>query len=283
MAIGVTVQSKPKNQKKEVIIERVKALSESYTSMILFIVDNVCSNQLKKIRTLVKDKGELVMGKNTLFRKGLMASSQRTKFERILYQVTGNVGILFTNRDIKEMKEMVESVTEMAPVKANMIAQCDVVVAKGPTSLPPDKTSFFQALNISTMIVKANIQIMSDINLLKKGQKVGASEAALMKMLDMRPFSYMMQTKYVCDDGMAYPPEVLDLQQSDILDIFKNVVSDVACISLAASYPIKASIPHIIQNAMQELVAICVEADISNEYVDKLVQSAARLLLLLNR
>ena len=58
------------------------------------------------------------------------------------------------------------------------------------TGLGPEKTSFFQALSIATKISKGTIEIISEVHLIKFGEKVGASEAALLQMLKIFPFSY---------------------------------------------------------------------------------------------
>ena len=77
-----------------------------------------------------------------------------------------------------------------APAKAGSIAPVDVFVAPQNTGLGPEKTSFFQALSIATKISKGTIEILSDVHLIKKEDKVGFSEAALLQMLKVFPFSY---------------------------------------------------------------------------------------------
>ena len=47
-----------------------------------------------------------------------------------------------------------EEFRQPAAARANAVAQCDVDIAAGPTSLDPSQTSFFQALGISTKIQK---------------------------------------------------------------------------------------------------------------------------------
>ena len=58
------------------------------------------------------------------------------------------------------------------------------------TGLGPEKTSFFQALAIPTKITKGTIEILNDVKLITFGDKVGASEATLLQMLKIYPFSY---------------------------------------------------------------------------------------------
>jgi len=77
-----------------------------------------------------------------------------------------------------------------APAKAGAIAPIDVFVPPQNTGLGPEKTSFFQALSIATKISKGTIEILSEVHLIKKDDKVGFSEAALLQMLKVFPFSY---------------------------------------------------------------------------------------------
>ena len=55
------------------------------------------------------------------------------------------------------------------------VAPKDVFIAAGNSGLEPSSTSFFQALNIPTKIVKGNIEITSDVHLIKKGDRVNLS------------------------------------------------------------------------------------------------------------
>lgn len=83
-----------------------------------------------------------------------------------------------------------------APAKAGSIAPIDVFVPPQNTGLGPEKTSFFQALSIATKISKGTIEILSEVHLIKKNDKVGFSEAALLQMLKVFPFSYGLKIRH---------------------------------------------------------------------------------------
>ena len=59
-----------------------------------------------------------------------------------------------------------------APAKAGALAPLDVTVPAQNTGMGPEKTSFFQALSIPTKITKGTIEIISDVPLIKAGDKV---------------------------------------------------------------------------------------------------------------
>lgn len=85
------------------------------------------------------------------------------------------------------------------------IAPVDFVCPAGPTGLDPSQINFFHALNISTKIVKGQIEITKDFKACTVGKKVKASEAALLKKLNFKPFHYGMKIFTVYDEGCIIP------------------------------------------------------------------------------
>ncbi|KAK2976825.1 hypothetical protein RJ640_014609 [Escallonia rubra] len=83
----------------------------------------------------------------------------------------GNVGLIFTKGDLKEVSEVVAKYKVGAPARVGLIAPVDVVVPPGNTGLDPSQTSFFQVLNIPTKINKGTVEIITPVELIKKGDK----------------------------------------------------------------------------------------------------------------
>lgn len=48
------------------------------------------------------------------------------------------------------------------------------------------------------LFISGTIEIINDVHILKPGDKVGASEATLLNMLNISPFSYGLVVKQVC-------------------------------------------------------------------------------------
>lgn len=63
----------------------------------------------------------------------------------------------------------------------------------------------------------------SDVGLIKTGDKVGASEATLLNMLNISPFSYGLLIQQVYDNGSVYSPEVLDITEASLHTRFLEV------------------------------------------------------------
>merc|ERR1712110_554929 len=67
------------------------------------------------------------------------------------------------------------------------------------------------ALAIPTKITKGTIEIIKDVDIIKAGDRVGMSEATLLNMLKISPFSYGLVISKVYDSGSVFDPEILDL------------------------------------------------------------------------
>ena len=116
-------------------------------------------------------------------------------------------------------------------------------------------------LNIPTKINKGTVEIITPVELIRKGEKVGSSEAALLAKLGIRPFSYGLIIQKVYDNGSIFDPAVLDLTDEDLLEKFAVGVSMVTSLSLAISYPTLAAAPHMFINAYKNVLAIAVATD----------------------
>jgi len=223
------------------------------------------------IRIALRGTAELLNGKNTMMRKAIqtMIDGGREELIPLLPLIVGNVAFVFTDKDLKEVRDMMTKFKVKAPARVGAIAPVDVFVPKGPTGLGPEKTQFFQALNITTKIARGLIEIMSDVKVCIEGSRVGASEAALLNMLHVSPFSYGLELLHVYDAGAIFDPVVLDITEADILGRFCGAISTVAAVSLEIGFLTVASVPHIVANGFKNVLAIAVETDITFPAAEK--------------
>jgi len=261
---------------KELYFTKLKELLAKYPSIFIVNVDNVGSNQMHQIRTALRGKGIVLMGKNTMVRRALRnILSENPQFERLLPHVKGNIGFVFTSGDLKDVREIIVANKVKAPARAGAIAPVDVTVPAGNTGMEPGKTSFFQALSIPTKIARGTIEITMDIKVVHAGTRVGPSEATLLNMLNISPFTYGMTVAMIYENGTTFPPHVLDIEESELIDKFLTGIKTIACISLALQYPTIVSISHSLINAYKNVLAIAVETDYSFPAADKIKEYLA--------
>jgi len=169
---------------------------------------------------------------------------------------------VFTRGDLTEVRTIIVENKVAAPAKAGAIAPDVVKIPPQNTGLGPEKTSFFQALNIPTKISRGTIEILNEVKLLMPGDKVGASEATLLNMLNISPFTYGLVIEQVYDSGTIFEPSILDITDEDLRKRFIDGVVNLACVSLAVGYPTVASVPHTIINGFKNLLAIAAATEI---------------------
>jgi len=265
-----------RRERKSKFKVKLEEYLRDYKNIMVVGIDNVGSNQMQKIRILLRGKAVMLMGKNTLMRMIIREQMElNPKLEILLTFVKGNMGLVFTNEDLASIRNSIVSNKVPAAAKSGTFAPTDVFVPPGPTGLDPAQTSFFQALNIATKIVRGAIEIVNEVHLIKKGDKVTSSAVALLSKLNIKPFFYGIVVLNVYENGSVYPVHVLDLTPEDLLAKFMGGVQKLAAVSLAVNYTTTASLPHILSSGFKKMAAIALESDYMFKEIDQLKSSSA--------
>ena len=275
----------PKRSKKEMKSARWADFQETalkFNKCLFVEVDNVTSKQICVMRKMLRDIGaKMIMGKNTHLKAALLditaepdARKDGDRYEErkakwaprphlnhIRDQLTGNTGLIFTNGDLSDVKQILDTQVRAAPAKVGALAPKDVIVPAGPTGMDPKQTQFFQALNIQTKIVRAQIEIVNPVTVIIDGDKITASQAALLDRLKICPFEYKMNIKSFMENGKLYAAKVLSISSEDVLASFSAGTQNLTCISLATGYMIAPAVPHAIINAFKNLAGAAIACD----------------------
>merc|ERR1712147_406664 len=201
--IKMAVKKKSEKRiKKEDYWVRLQEVAAKYKNVMFVDANNVSSKQIGNIRRELRKIGAyMIMGKNTLMKAALSAANKKPEegdedyeerkdtykynenIEKILMQLKGNTNLIFSNGDLGEVKAVLDKESRPSAAKPGMIAPSDVWIRSGSTGLDPKQTSFFQNLNIQTKIVKAQIDIVQDKQVIFTGDKIGGTEAQLLDKL----------------------------------------------------------------------------------------------------
>lgn len=259
-------------EKKAEYFNKLREYLEEYKSIFIVGVDNVSSQQMHEVRKALRGRGAVLMGKNTMVRRAIRDFvSDLPDFEKILPFIKGNVGFIFTNDSLKEIKEVIVSNKVAAPARAGAIAPEDIWVRAVNTGMEPGKTSFFQALGVPTKIARGTIEIVSDVKVVEAGNKVGPSEATLLNMLNISPFTYGLTVVQVYDNGQVFPASILDITDEELVGHFVSAVSTIASISLAIGYPTLPSVGHTLINNYKDLLAVAIASGYHYPEIEELV------------
>ncbi|CAF1332712.1 unnamed protein product [Adineta ricciae] len=242
---------------------RLAQYLDEYPKVFVVGADNVGSRQMQKIRVSLRGHAVIMMGKNTMMRKTIRGQiSKNSNLEKILPHVYENVGFVFTKEDLGLIRDKLLENKVAAPARAGAIAPVDVTIPAQVTNLGPEKTSFFQALQIPTKITRGTIEIINDVHLIKIGEKVGPSEATLLNMLNISPFSYGLIIRQVYDSGSCFEPTILDIKPADLRTKFSQGIQRLAAFSLGINYPNQASAPHLVLGGFKRLLALAANSDV---------------------
>ena len=234
---------------------------------------------MHQIRVALRGKAVVVMGKNTMVRRALRSIlTEYPQFEKLLPHVKGNIGFVFTSHDLKEIRDLITANKVAAPARAGALAPLDVTIPAGNTGMEPGKTSFFQSLQIPTKIARGTIEIVADIKVVEAGSRVGPSEATLLNMLNISPFTYGMTVVQIYDSGNTFSPDVLDVDESELIDRFLTGVKTIAAISLALKYPTIVSVLHSFINSYKNVLAVSLATEYTFEGSEKVSMRSLGLL-----
>jgi large subunit ribosomal protein LP0 len=254
----------PVSDKKRAYGQRLVDYIQTYKSAFIVSCDNVGSKQMQQIRISMRGQAAVLMGKNTTIRKVIkdfLKKNENHPIANLLPVIVGNVGLIFTNGDLAKVRDVIAGNKVPAPARIGSVAPVDVFVEPGPTGCDPGQTAWFQALNIPTKINKGQIEMISRVHLIKAGDKVGDSQAALLTKLNIRPFSYGLVVQHVYDGGEIIDVAVLDINLEDLTKKFLSGLASFAAISLGLHMPNKASVVHTINDAYKALVSIAIGTD----------------------
>jgi len=252
------------SQKKTNYVNQFRNLCEEFKRILVVNADNVGSHQMQQVRKALRGSATIVMGKNTLMKKAiLLHKEQNAKLNALTNYLKGNVGLVFTNDDLSKVRDVLVTNKVSAPARQGAISPVDVFIEPVNTGLEPTKTSFFQALNITTKITRGTVEIVNKVHLVKKGDKVGNSEATLLQMLNVKPFSYGLVVLQVYEDGAVFDPSILEITEAVLSQKFYAAVNNVASVSLALGIPTEASLPHSIINGFKDLLSVAAVTDVS--------------------
>jgi|Transcript_67679 large subunit ribosomal protein LP0 len=242
-------------EKKTLYFERFDHLFSHYSRIVLVNIENITSNQFKKCRKALGKNSILILGKNKIIKKVLKEHiKKKPELVELFPYLSGNIGFIFTTLEATKIKEILLKNRLPSPAKAGQLSPSDVVIPAGITSITPDGTSFFQALNIQTKISKGLIEIQTPVKIITKDQLIGNSEVILLQKLNIIPFSHCLEIKLIYENNFCINPKVLDISMIEIENILLDKKMELKLLESFFLYPNSIKIENQIKKSMIDLV-----------------------------
>uniref|UniRef100_A0A8I3NKT5 Large ribosomal subunit protein uL10 n=3 Tax=Canis lupus TaxID=9612 RepID=A0A8I3NKT5_CANLF len=126
---------------------KIIQLLDDYPKCFTVGADNVGSKQMQQIRMSLRGKAVVLMGRNTMICKAIQGHLENNPaLEKLLPHIRGMWALCSPRR---------------TSLRSGTCC-CEVTGSAQNTGLGPEKTSFFQALGITTKISRGTIEILSD-------------------------------------------------------------------------------------------------------------------------
>jgi len=259
--------------KKQVYFDKLVDLCVNTPKALIVSVDHVASKQMQDIRMELRGKAVVLMGKNTMIRKALLDGHEKhpdAGLDNLRASIKGNLGFIFaTNCELDDIREVLGKHVLCSAAKAGQVSMVNLEIPSGPTGMDPSQTSFFQTLNIATKIVKGQIELISNFQILKDGDKVSASAAALLGKLSIKPFNYKMEVEMVFQNGGVFAAAVLDIKDNVLIQKFLSGVNNMAAFSREIGIPTEAGLPHAFGNAFKNVAALIADVSFTFKEVEE--------------
>jgi mRNA turnover protein 4 len=118
---------------KERLMNTVKECADEYSTIFVFSVDNMRNQFMKEVRKELSDS-RFMFGSNKVLIKALgqdPASEYKENLHLLTKYITGDVGLMFTNESVEDVKEFFENFRKPDYARAGNIANQTVVVPAG--------------------------------------------------------------------------------------------------------------------------------------------------------
>merc|ERR1712226_60365 len=235
----------PVPERKQNLVRRLCECFTNFNQIIMVQLDNVSTNQIHKARLALRDssnKGEMIIGKNTLIKKALKFKTetpepghqdyddhknwtQDTGLEVLKEYMKLNVGLIFSDESYMDLREKVEAEVVKQPARTGVTAPCDVVIPAGPTGIEVGKIDLFHKLNISCKTVRSAIEVVKPVKIITKGEKVGEGATQMCKLLQIVPFEYAIEFLAVYVDGVIFDQVILGMNLEDVVASFTKMAT----------------------------------------------------------
>merc|ERR1711881_484157 len=265
-----------------------------YRQIVVVALDNVSTNQIHAARKILQagaNKGEMIIGKNSLIKKALKFKTeapnsssedyedhkkwdQDPRLTALIPLMKLNVGLIFSEEPYMELREKVEAEKIKMPARTGIPAPCNVILPVGPTGVEVGKIDLFHKLNIQCKTVKSAIEINKEVKIITKGEKVTEGATQMCKLLQIVPFEYSLSFQYVYIDGVILDQDIIEMPMSQITDQFEKFAGYLTAASLGASIPNSLSVPQFIANGFKTMLAIGSESGYSFKQLEDALSAA---------
>ncbi|XP_005183742.1 mRNA turnover protein 4 homolog [Musca domestica] len=210
---------------KQQIIEDIRRCVEKYPNIFVFQVQNMRNNLLKDLRQEWKQNSRFIFGKNRIMQIGLgrtKAEEVETDLSKLSRRLTGQVGLLFTEKSKKEVLEWAENYWAVEYARSGFKATETVVLPEGPLEeFSHSMEPHLRSLGLPTKLQKGVVTLVSDYTVCEEGKVLTPEQARILKLVakPMAKFRLTMKCSWTKADGFElHVPDDINDDEEDKAD-----------------------------------------------------------------
>lgn len=224
--VHLTKVSKNRKELSARLYSAIQSSVPGYPYIFVFSVDNMRNNYLKEVRSEFSPDGRIFFGKTKVMAKALGTTEEEEQapgLAKLAAHLKGDVGLLFTSRDPKEVLEYFDSFSENDFARAGMKAPYEFTIPAGPVYsrggevpidddvlVPASMETQLRGWGMPTHLEKGKIVLDVEYTVCKEADVLNSHQTALLKSFGvaMAEFRVRSTAYWSSDNG-----EVTEVEQ----------------------------------------------------------------------
>lgn len=237
---------KSKEEKKR-IVKEISEMLKNYRTIGFIDFFKMPTFQFQQIKEKLRNKVVIKYMKKKLLLKAFENFNGKN-VEKFLEYLPNQIGILFTNEDpVKIYSEIRKYVSYREAVEGD-IAPSDIVIKPQITNLPPGPViSELQEVGLVVGIEKGKIAIKKEKVLVKKGEKISAKIASVLKKLGIKPIEVSLNITALYNNGIVFPKEILEISEEEIISDINKAFNQAISLGIEINYPCEIVLEKLIE------------------------------------
>ena len=267
------MKDRKRPEKKVKVFTKVQDYLNKYSTVILTDVKDMPANNIHKMRKQLRGiDSEALCGKSTIIEisikdyvnKGKISSlhKKETLLELADKLAGHQLCLIFTNKDLSEITSITNNFKIEKQSKVNAKSPVEIILPAGPTGMDASQVEYFQNLRIQTKVVRNQLDIINPTKILVVGQKITLSEINLMNKFNIKPFKHKIEFHNIILNGKLYDSGIMNINNEVLEKALLNGIKNIAAFGLQSGIPNKASAPHSILKAFQNIVSLSLNTDV---------------------
>jgi len=198
-------QSKGRTIKTE-LVDKIRSELDNYNSLFIFTFENMRSDKFKDVRIFFRDS-RFFLGKNKLMQIALGRTAEdeyKENLSQVSKAITGNVGLLMTNRSKQEVIDYFNNFCVPDFARAGFIPSRTIILSPQDNPLqyfPITMMETFRKLGLVVEVKKSKLELVSPFTVCTEGQPLTPESAKLLVHLDIKIADFRVKLESCWIDG----------------------------------------------------------------------------------